>query len=93
MAHKQVETTFYIQLEPAFRRYPRADGTHEVTSIKPRSMTQNRPAKSAHPVVKITLRLPAAAFLPLAPVVTIDVPAEAIDFTPTVTVELPDVDA
>lgn len=43
--------------------------------------------------VKLTLKLPAAAFLPLSPTVVVDVPAEALEFEPEVSVDLPAGDA
>lgn len=83
------ETTFYIHLEPQWGRYPYNRDT--LTGIKASRITQSRPDKPRGPVVKLVLRLPDAAFKPLAPEVTIDIPEEAIDFTPEVTVELPEV--
>lgn len=78
-----VSTTLFVELEAVWSPYgePRAIGMRVVNT------TKKKPKNAAGPVVELTLRLPAAAFDPLRPVVTIEVPESALDFTPTVTVE------
>lgn len=89
---EMVETTFYVQLVPTFRQGYSSSGEAalKVRSITVGSVTKKRPPKPKAPVVQLKLRLPAAAFLPLAPEVTIEVPENAIEYEPVVSVELPE---
>lgn len=81
-------TTVYLKLRPRW-------GDHDWNSDKLRGfdvegVTKNRPSRSSGPVVKLTLKVPDQAFMPLRPEVVIDVPEQALDYTPIVSVELPD---
>lgn len=82
------ETTVYLQLEPQWGRWTNRDGDRVLAGMKVAGMTQRRPDRAKGPVVRLTLRVPDAAFLPLRPTVVIDVPDEALDFEPVVTVEV-----
>lgn len=84
------ETTVYLTVEPVWNRYFKDhDGHPKLQSIRVTKMTQNRPSKIAGVGVTLKLRIPDAAFKPLAPTVVIDVPEGALDYEPEVTVELP----
>lgn len=85
MAEQMLETTCFLALEPKFRRAAAGDLT--CTGFKVAKATQNRSA-SREPVVKLRLRLPARAFAPLAPEVTIEVPEGSLSWPePEVTIE------
>lgn len=79
------ETTFYLTVEPEFWGSS-IFNEDRVRSIKVRNVTQKRPKGARWPVVKLTLRIPDAAFMPLAPEVVVEVPERNLDM-PTVTVE------
>ena len=69
------EATAYLQLEPDFYiAYGGAEPT--VRSIKAVALTQKRPQrqKSGTVLVKLTIRVPDAAFLPLRPEAVVVVP-------------------
>lgn len=83
MAH----TSIYLTLEAKWSKW----NPDTITSIAVVGTTKTRPRNPRGPVVKLTLNLPDQAFMPLRPEVTIDIPEEAIDFTPVVTVEMPEV--
>lgn len=81
-------TTVFLTVEPQFHRY----NPDRVAGCTVTNMTKNRPKRSTGVVVALELRIPDAAFLPLRPMVTVDVPQEALDYTPTVSVEFPEGD-
>lgn len=75
-----VDATFYAQVEPKFaRRWSRQHNAQVqyVESAKVVAFTQSKPAKpkGGTVTVKLTLRFPEAAFLPLEPAAIIDIPA------------------
>jgi hypothetical protein len=82
-------TTVFLTLQPQWNKYL----PDRVAGMRVSKITQKRPDQPTGPVIKLTLSLPDAAFKPLAPEVVIEVPPEAIDFTPTVTVELPETES
>ena len=83
---KMVDATVWLTLEPTFYKYgPSSDLPNGMRVAK---MTTKRPTSGNRPCVKLTMRLPAAAFKPLAPDVTIEVPEEALVWPePTITVD------
>lgn len=83
-------TTVYLTVEPTWGRY--SYNRDQLQNISVTRVTKKRPPRSAGPVVKLTLSIPDAAFHPLQPEVTIDVPPDALDFEPTVTVDFPEAD-
>lgn len=84
------EAKIFLQLEPVWHRWRKdADGRPSVDHLKVTKMLQTRPGRIAGVVVEVKIRIPDAAFLPLSPVVTIDIPEEALTFEPEITVELP----
>lgn len=87
---KSTETTVYLTLTPKWSRYRDREGNPHLRGMTVANMTKTRPKQAKGPVVKLTLRVPEAAFKPLAPTVVIDVPESALDYEPTVTVELPE---
>lgn len=87
---KSTETTVYLTLTPKWQRWKDRDGNPVLAGMTVENMTKTRPKQAKGPVVKLTLRVPVAAFKPLAPTVVIDVPESALDYEPTVTVEMPE---
>lgn len=83
------EVSFYVKLRPVWGR--QSYNRDRLEKVVADGITQKRPDRSAGPVVKLTLNIPDGAFKPLAPEVTIEIPEEAIDYEPKVTVHLPDV--
>jgi len=78
----------YVQLVPTFRRL--YDGRHEVTNIAIGGVTKGKPSSARGPrgaiVVKLEITIPEAAFLPLEPVVEVEIPENVTTLTPRVTV-------
>lgn len=82
-----LQTTVWLTLEPRWRR---SGDDMTASGFTVTKATKNRPEGTA-PVVRMNLRLPAAAFAPLAPTVTIEVPEEGISFPePIVEIDLGD---
>lgn len=82
-----LQTDVWLTLDPRWRRSGDDMSASGFTVVK---ATKNRP-EGTSPVVKLRLRLPAAAFAPLAPTVTIEVPEEGISFPePIIEVDLGD---
>lgn len=77
-----IQTTCYLQVVPTYSAYRKdANGEREVESIAVKSVTQRKPSKALNAggvVVKMRLRLPRAAFKPLAPSVVIDIPLDML---------------
>jgi hypothetical protein len=74
---QQVDATFYAQVQPEWSRYASLrDGQRRLDGAKVVRITQVRPAKpvGGTVLVKLTLRLPAAAFLPLRPEAVVVIP-------------------
>lgn len=71
-----MDATFYAQIEPSFYRRYRQTDAPRLHSIQATRITQKRPAKPMPGcvVVKLTVRIPDAAFLPLAPEAVIEIP-------------------
>jgi hypothetical protein len=78
----------YVQLVPTFKR--NYDGTHTVSNIAIGGVTKNKPTAARGPrgaiVVKLNIVIPEAAFLPLEPVVDVEIPENAATLAPRVTV-------
>jgi hypothetical protein len=79
-----VDADFYIQVEPEFSQYYHAEP--KVIAAKAARMTQSRPTKPVPNtvLVKLTVRLPKVAFLPLQPAAVVVVPADLIQAGPVV---------
>jgi hypothetical protein len=79
-----VDATFYAQVEPIWSRYNRTrlEGAKVVT------LTQKKPdsPRGGTVTVKLTVRVPAAAFLPLQPEAVVVVPDDMTATTPVVAV-------
>ena len=87
------DATFYVQLAPDFYRGWSDDAT--VRAVKATGMTQSRPRKqqSGTVLVKLTVRVPDAAFLPLRPEAIVVVPEDMTVAAPIeVTAENPNDD-
>jgi hypothetical protein len=76
---EHVDATFYAQVQPEFSRWDNhATGEKDVLRAKVVNLTQQRPE---HPrggtvVVKLTIRVPKAAFLPLRPEAIVVIPED-----------------
>lgn len=83
-------TRCFLRVEPVWR-HTFYDPEPQLQEIKVTGCTQKRPRVAQNgTVVELTLSIPDAAFTPLRPRVTIEIPPEALSFEPTVTVELPE---
>lgn len=82
------EATFYVTVEPEFLRRYDSNSNPRIRSIKATKITQNRPGRTPGVVVKLTVKIPDAAFLPLAPEAVIEVGQQEYDVI--VHVEEPD---
>jgi hypothetical protein len=73
------DTTVYLQVEPKFHQWYASDDP-TVSSVSVVRFTQKRPAKQkpGTVMVKLTLRIPDRAFLPLRPEATIVIPEDLI---------------
>jgi hypothetical protein len=74
MGQKTLDATFYVQIEPEFvgRENP------WVRAIKAVGLTQKRPQRQrpGTVMVKLTVRVPTAAFMPLRPEAIVVVPED-----------------
>jgi hypothetical protein len=76
-----VDATFYVQIEPEWQRSYAHDP--EVRSAKMARATLTRVTPKTGTVnVKLTVRLPKAAFHPLRPEAVIEIPMELIQASP-----------
>lgn len=85
-----VDATFFVQLKPRWSQYYSVDPALLGATVK--NVTQNRPKQpeGGTVTVKLTLRLPAGAFLPLRPEATVVIPEAFTLATPVeVTVQDP----
>jgi len=85
MTGKQVDATFYAQVEPEFSHWVNhVTGEREVRSAKVVNITQRRPdrPRSGTVLVKLTIRVPEAAFLPLRPEAIVVIPEDMTVATP-----------
>lgn len=80
-APHQVDATFYAQIVPEFRFYqPDRDNPDHIQGAKLAATTQGTPskAKPGAVTVKLTVRMPKAAFVALRPEAVIEIPADLI---------------
>jgi len=85
--------TCWLRIEPEWSNYYRDDsGNYSLRAIKVAGVTQKRPVMHRGTVVQLKISIPDQAFKPLRPEVTIEIPAEALNFTPDVQVVVPGVD-
>jgi len=77
---KTHETTFYVQLEPAWSRGTDEHGEHRLKAISAARLTKTRPGRpiSGSVSVKLTLRVPDAVFLPLRPEAIVVIPESMV---------------
>lgn len=83
MSNPNIDVPIYLQVQPRGRAYDystgRYDGTVRTAAVV--AMTVNRPRepRSGVIVVKVTLRIPAAAFDPLRPEAVVVIPTNLTD--------------
>lgn len=84
MPNETVDATFYVQLEPEWSQFTsHATGEKDVVDAKMARATITRVTPKAGTItVKLTVRLPKAAFLPLRPEAVIEIPADLLHATP-----------
>lgn len=94
MSSDTVETTAYMVVTPTFSKYRKTvDGEYAVESVKATKITQTKPKGALAPgavVIKVKIRLPKSAFMPLAPSVVIDIPEDAIERLVDIVAEVDD---
>ena len=82
---KHVDATFYAQVAPEWGRAPYGkDQDRPLRGAKVVAITQNKPArpKGGALLVKLTIRVPEAAFLPLRPAAIVVIPENLTEATP-----------
>lgn len=81
------DATFYAQVEPEWGNYVNSEGDRSLLGAKVVTITQKRPQrpKSGTVLVKLTIRVPEAAFRPLRPEAVVVVPE---DMTVTAPIEV-----
>lgn len=86
------ETTIYLQCEPVCHKWltDRETGEPKLEGLRVTKTLKSRPDKVTGVLVKLQLRIPDGAFRPLSPAVVVEIPEGALQYEPTVTVELPD---
>lgn len=92
MARSSVDATFYVQIEATRSRWEKnAAGEPAVDSAKAVRITQARPQRQAPGtvMVKLTVRLPVAAFDPLRPEAIVEIPASLTEAAPVEVVAEP----
>ena len=84
MAGKSHDATFYVQVEPVWSRWVESNGLKSVESLRAVSITKKKPdrPRGGTVLVKLTLRVPDAAFMPLRPEAVIVVPEDMTVTTP-----------
>ena len=81
---KMKDVTFYVQVEPVWANYTSHDGERPLAGLRVANTTARRPSKQkgGTALVKLTIRLPEAAFLPLRPEAVIVVPEDMVVTAP-----------
>jgi hypothetical protein len=79
-----VDATFYAQVEPEWGYRAPGDEERSLRRVRVVRVTQQRPTqpKPGTVLVKLTLRVPAAAFYPLRPEAVVVVPESLTEATP-----------
>lgn len=82
-----VDADFYAQVEPEWGNYRNSEGLRSLRGAKVVTITQKRPQKQrgGTVLVKLTIRVPNAAFMPLRPEAIVVIPE---DMTVTEPVEV-----
>lgn len=75
---KHVDATFYAQVEPEWSSWRNSEGQRALRGAKVVNVTQRKPErpKGGTVLVKLTIRVPEAAFLPLRPEAIVVVPED-----------------
>lgn len=73
-----VDATFYVQVEPQWNQWMSGDSPNRLQGAKAVTLTQAKPGRQrgGTVLVKLTVRLPKSAFLPLAPEAIVVVPED-----------------
>lgn len=79
-----VDATFYAQVEPEWSRYRSSNGERGLDGAKVVTITQKRPTKprGGTVTVRLTIRVPSAAFLPLRPEAIVVIPEDMTEVNP-----------
>ena len=92
MTATHVDATFYAQVEPEWSRWTNWDGERTLEGAKVVNITQKKPTRprGGTVLVKLTIRVPNGAFLPLRPEAIVVIPDDMTVTTPVeVTAEDP----
>lgn len=85
---RTIDVPVYLQVEPRDRDYDRTtgryDGTPRAAAVVGSTVKRPDRPKAGTVVVKVTLRIPAAAFNPLRPEAVVLIPASLTDPHPVV---------
>lgn len=78
------DATFYVQVEPEWGNWVTSAGDRRLIGAKVARTTQKKPdrPKAGTVLVKLTLRIPDAAFLPLRPEAVVVIPEDMTVATP-----------
>jgi hypothetical protein len=78
MSANHKDATFYAQVEPEWSSWTNYDGEKQLRGAKVVRVTQEKPKRPLPGVVlvKLTIRVPSAAFLPLRPEAVVVIPEE-----------------
>lgn len=81
---EHVDARFYAQVEPEWSGYVDSEGNRAVWGAKVVAITQKKPARprGGTVLVKLTIRVPKAAFMPLRPEAIVVIPEEMTVATP-----------
>ncbi|AIY15812.1 hypothetical protein GUY44_07585 [Pimelobacter simplex] len=81
---REVDATFYAQVEPEWGNYIDSDGNRSIHGAKVTTITQKRPQRprGGTVLVKLTIRVPQAAFQPLRPEAIVVIPEDMTAVTP-----------
>ncbi len=86
MSGKHVDATFYAQVEPEWSTYITSNGERALRGAKVVTITQKKPTrpKGGTVLVKLTIRVPESAFMPLRPEAIVVVPEDMVQTNPIV---------
>lgn len=79
-----VDAEFFAQVEPEWSHYLGNDGERVLRGAKVVTVTQKRPARPRRDVVlvRLTIRVPRAAFMPLRPEAIVVIPDDMTETLP-----------
>jgi hypothetical protein len=81
---RYVDAEFWAQVEPEWSSYANRDGERSLRGAKVTTITQKRPVKpkGGTVLVRLTIRIPEGAFLPLRPEAIVVIPEDMTAVSP-----------